>query len=131
MEYNIQQVDEIHEVVQAKPNEQSIHCDFRKTETENDDPKVIQKSEGHHHGPVITQPASRVEYKGQIASGIIKYKESIRLIRIWLFIKVVVFYFKGIFFYETRQKIFSLLGGKTEFEFRQLRQCWAVGAIQI
>ena len=104
MEYNIQQVDEIHEVVQAKPNEQSIHCDFRKTETENDDPKVIQKSEGHHHGPVITQPASRVEYKGQIASGIIKYEESIRLIRIWLFIKVVVFYFKGIFFYETRQK---------------------------
>ena len=32
-------------------------------------------------------------------------------------------YSKGIFFYETRQKIFSLLGGKTEFEFWPLRQC--------
>ena len=38
---------------------------------------------------------------------------------------------KGIFFYETRQKIFSLLGGKIEFEFWPLRQCWAVGPIQI
>ena len=35
---------------------------------------------------------------------------------------------KGLFFYETRQKIFSLLGGKIEFEFWQ---CWAVGPIQI
>ena len=42
-----------------------------------------------------------------------------------------IFATKGLFFYETRQKIFSLLGGKTEFEFWPLRQCWAVGPIQI
>ena len=68
MEYYIQQVDQIHEVVQTKPNEQSITGDFRKTEAENDDPKVVQKGEGYHHGPIITQPASRVEHKRQIAS---------------------------------------------------------------
>ena len=38
---------------------------------------------------------------------------------------------KGLFLYETRQKIFRLLGGKKEFEFWLLRQCWAVGPIQI
>ena len=37
---------------------------------------------------------------------------------------------KGICFYETRQKIFRLLGGKIEFEFWPLWQCWAVGPIQ-
>ena len=31
MEYYIQQVDQIHEVVQAKPDEQSFPIDFRKT----------------------------------------------------------------------------------------------------
>ena len=68
MEYNIQQVDQIHEVVQTEPNEQSITGDFRKTKAENDDPKVVQKGERYHHGPIITQPASRVEHKRQIAS---------------------------------------------------------------
>ena len=68
MEYNIQQVDQIHEVVQTEPNEQSITGDFRKTKAENDDPKVVQKGKGYHHGPIITQPASRVEHKRQIAS---------------------------------------------------------------
>ena len=38
---------------------------------------------------------------------------------------------KGLFFYETRQKIFRLLGGKIELEFWPFRQCWAVGPIQI
>ena len=38
---------------------------------------------------------------------------------------------KGIFLYETRQKIFRFLGGKIEFEFWPLRQGWAVGPIQI
>ena len=68
MEYNIQQVDQIHEVVQTEPNEQSITGDFRKTKAENDDPKVVQKGKRYHHGPIITQPASRVEHKRQIAS---------------------------------------------------------------
>ena len=36
---------------------------------ENDDPKVVQKGKGNHHGPVITQPACRVEHKRQVASG--------------------------------------------------------------
>ena len=31
MEYYIQQVDQIHEVVQAKPDEQSFPSNFRKT----------------------------------------------------------------------------------------------------
>ena len=40
--------------------------------------------------------------------------------------------FKGLCFYETRQKkIFRLLGGKIEFEFWPLRQCLAVWTIQI
>ena len=30
---------------------------------------------------------------------------------------------KGLFFYETSQKIFNPLGGKIEFEFLPLRQC--------
>lgn len=68
MEYYIQQVDQIHEVVQAKPDEQSFPSDFRKTKAENDDPKVVQKGKGNHHGPVITQPACRVEHKRQVAS---------------------------------------------------------------
>ena len=46
-------------------------------------------------------------------------------------VKYLLLYCKGICFYETRQKIFRLLGGKTEFEIWPLRQCWAVGPIQI
>ena len=39
--------------------------------------------------------------------------------------------FKGVFFYETRQKIFSLPWREIVFEFWPLRQFWAVGPIQI
>ena len=67
MEYNIQQVDQIHEVVQTEPNEQSVHCDFRKTEAKNDDPKVVQKGKRDHKGPVIAQPTSGIKYERPIA----------------------------------------------------------------
>ena len=48
------------------------------------------------------------------------------------FLKYANFLFKGLCFYETRPKIFSLpWRGKVVFEFWPLRQCWAVGPIQI
>ena len=92
MEYNIQQVDQIHEVVQTEPNEQSITGDFRKTKAENDDPKVVQKGKRYHHGPIITQPASRVEHKRQIASA--KQIRKIRWAQCPIFGNTFFFYFQ-------------------------------------
>ena len=48
MEYDVQQINQVHEVVQAEPDEQCVLVDFSKTETEDDHPKVLQKGQGDH-----------------------------------------------------------------------------------
>ena len=68
MENNIQQINQVHEVVKAEPDEQAVQCYLSKTEPENDHPKVVQKGKRHHHGPVVAQPSSGIEHKRPIAS---------------------------------------------------------------
>ena len=68
MEHDVQQINQVHEVVQAEPNEQCFHGDFSKAEAEDDHPKVVQKGKGDHKGPVVTQPTSGIEDKRPIAS---------------------------------------------------------------
>ena len=63
MKNNVQQIDQVHEVVQAEPNEQCVQGDFSKAESENNHPKVVQKGKRHHHGPVIAQPSRRIKHK--------------------------------------------------------------------
>ena len=68
MEHDVQQINQVHEVVQAEPNEQCFHGDFSKAEAEDDHPKVVQKGKGDHKGPVVTQPTSGIEDKRPITS---------------------------------------------------------------
>ena len=60
-------------MIEALTHKKYIKADIQFQEkvpkAENDDPKVVQKGKGNHHGPVITQPACRVEHKRQVASG--------------------------------------------------------------
>ena len=63
MEYDVQQINQVHEVVQAEPDEQCVLVDFSKTETEDDHPKVVQKGQGDHYGPVVAETTRRVKHE--------------------------------------------------------------------
>ena len=66
MKYYIQDVDEIHEIIQAEPIVYIISCYFGKTKPEDDYPKVVEKRNRNHQRPIIAKAASWVEYKGPI-----------------------------------------------------------------
>ena len=63
MEHDVQQINQVHEVVQAEPNEQCFHGDFSKAEAEDDHPKVVQKGQGDHYGPVVAETTRRVKHE--------------------------------------------------------------------
>ncbi len=69
---DVEEVDEIHEVVQAEPDGQGLHGDLSEGEAEDDDPEVVEEGQRHHHGPVVAQPAGRVKHEGPVASGAIE-----------------------------------------------------------
>lgn len=68
VEYNVEEVYQIHEVVKTEPDHYSVGGDFGKAESEYDDPKVVEKSHRDYHGPVVTQPSGRVEHKRPVTS---------------------------------------------------------------
>jgi hypothetical protein len=49
VKHNVKQIDQVHEVVEAKPDEQSVQGDFGEAEPENDHPKVVQEGKGDDH----------------------------------------------------------------------------------
>ena len=63
VEHNVQQVDEIHEVVEAEPDEDCVPGDLGEGEPEDDHPEVVEEGQGHHHRPVVAEAARRVEHE--------------------------------------------------------------------
>ncbi len=44
MEDDVQEIDDIHEVVEGEPDDQRVPSDLCKAEPEDDDPEVVEKS---------------------------------------------------------------------------------------
>jgi len=63
VEDDVQKVDDVHEVVEREPDEQSVQGDLSEAEPEDDDPEVVEEGERHDHGPVVAKTAGWVEHK--------------------------------------------------------------------
>ena len=68
MEDDIEQIDEIHEIVEAEPDDDSFPINLGEREAEDDHPKVVQEGQWDDHGPVVTEPTRRIEDEGPMAS---------------------------------------------------------------
>ena len=63
VEHNVEEVYKIHEVVKTKPDDNCVGGDFGKTESEHDDPTVVDEGKRNDHGPPVTQVPGRVKHK--------------------------------------------------------------------
>ena len=63
VEHNVEEVYKIHEVVKTKPDDNCVGGDFGKTESEHDDPTVVDEGKRNDHGPPVTQVSGRVKHK--------------------------------------------------------------------
>jgi hypothetical protein len=69
MEDDVQQVNDVHEVIEREPDEQGVHGDLGEAEPKDDHPEVVEEGQGDDHGPVVAEPSGRVENERPVASG--------------------------------------------------------------
>ena len=53
MEDNVEDVDDVHEVVQREPDDQGFPGDLGKAEPKDYDPEVVEKGQGNNHRPIV------------------------------------------------------------------------------
>ena len=67
MEDDVQKVNDVHEVVEREPDEQSVQGDLSEAEPEDDDPEVVEEGQGDDHGPVVAESPGRIEHEWPVA----------------------------------------------------------------
>ena len=53
VEDDVQQVDEVHQVVEGEPDDDRLPRDLGEGEAEDDHPEVVEEGQGNDHRPVV------------------------------------------------------------------------------